>query len=281
MHHLRVQRFGEWVRTCRLRQRKSQKELAGEVGLSQQLMSKVERIGIVPPGEQLQSLCTALGQSVTSARAIIDDAPTREPAYPTWQSTHQRIVSLVRAKAQRGDEINICMLVLNPEVETFPLLLPQCRDLLTVAPRAEVVLLFPDTLRIQGNVFTYESLAHALTRQEPKILQLKTRFFGYQATVPPAEMWPATSIPLHSVLLIVGAGFPKLYLCHIDHLRYEGRLREHDDQTRATIESAVLLSCSENQAALWVGSMTMFFNIFHHAESKGWELLKFPENILA
>jgi len=67
-----------WVKECRERLGLSQKDLAIKANATQQELSKVERLGLVPDDDRLKAICDALGQSVADARKIIDESASRD-----------------------------------------------------------------------------------------------------------------------------------------------------------------------------------------------------------
>ena len=63
--------FGKWIKDSRKTAKLSQRQLAEKLEISHQLVSKMEKIGLVPLSPRLEDLCQALRVPVEEAKRVI------------------------------------------------------------------------------------------------------------------------------------------------------------------------------------------------------------------
>ena len=254
--------FGQWVKQSRRTSGKTQAELAVAADLTQQLWSKIENQGYVPPDSELEKLCKALGRPISEARKMVHESATFDSRVRNFELAYSSLKRELIERAQKTRVQPLQVMVIRDDQEPideisvrehFELLSPPGRIELTVLFRSSDVAVWE----------TFVDLARALEtkwrNENLNIDDLRGKLAGYHRHGRHLEERdPQKTIPLpHPVMLVVDEAFMMMYSLDVHADVLKRQTQAGLDTSLAHFQSTMLWPGTLEMAGLfriWVGA---------------------------
>lgn len=252
----RSEALGQWLSSNRAAQKRTQLEVAKKAKMSQQRLSRIEKLGVVPNDEQLERLCAELEKPIADARDIIRGSATTQAHLASFESDFLAFTDSIVARARQAERLRI--FVVRDDNEEFDSASVELHlAIFSKAPNIYETVLFrhSDNRIWESFRFLAAAVEKAANGSIPK---LKERLSGYHRSRD-LEEDRSREIPMAppAVLLFDGKTVPMLYFYGSDS-DIELRLRQAGaDEAAAQRQSMRLLRGRPEKATLfanWIGA---------------------------